>query len=157
MNPFNYLHLPDRQADIRGHHIALYARYNKGRSSATLLVFDFIDGRWSKSAREPYHRLKEAIGQSEKLGLSEDIFYPHLVFFTSALRWWGGSLDSLNDQLIKYVRRHYFLDQNSIYRMYDRRDASKRINPQKLKLSCKKISARHCTLWLPIYIGIVQS
>lgn len=106
MNPFNYLHLPDRQADIRGHYIALYARYNKRLCSATLLVFDFIDGRWSKSAREPYHRIKEAIGQSKTLALSEDIFYPHFIFLTSAMRWWGVFLDSLNDQLIKYVRWH---------------------------------------------------
>ncbi|KAH6696453.1 hypothetical protein BKA61DRAFT_637246 [Leptodontidium sp. MPI-SDFR-AT-0119] len=87
MNPFNYLHLPDRQADIRGHYIALYARYNKRLCSATLLVFDFIDGRWSKSAREPYHRI------------------PLTAIQNSAMRWWGVFLDSLNDQLIKYERR----------------------------------------------------
>ncbi|KAG9235105.1 hypothetical protein BJ875DRAFT_283104 [Amylocarpus encephaloides] len=105
MDPFNYLHLPDRRADIRGHQIALYTRYNKTRNSTTLIVFDFIDGRWSRAAREPCSRLREGMGQYERLSLFEDMFSPHLVFLTSAMRWWSGAFDSLNSQLIKYERR----------------------------------------------------
>lgn len=106
MNPFYYLHLADVELDIRGSQIAIFCRYDSEGEIITAVVLNFMDGRWSKSVLEPKRRIKEGWEMwscDSKERVEKNPFYVHLVYFTSALRWWTNALGSVNDQLIAYV------------------------------------------------------
>jgi hypothetical protein len=103
MNPLHYIHLPDAEVDIRGSQIAILSRYSTDGKSTTTLVFNFMDGRWSKSVEEPKRRLLEMFLHASKLDLDEDPFHIHAIYYTSTLRWWMNALSSINEQLIAYV------------------------------------------------------
>ena len=104
MNPFYYLHLADLELDIRGNQIAIFCRYSSDGRLMTSVVVNFMDGRWSKSVLEPKRRIKEGWEVPHCSDKESDPFHLHLVYFTSALRWWTNALGSVNDQLIAYVR-----------------------------------------------------
>lgn len=103
MNPLHYIHLPDAEVDIRGSQIAILSRYSTDGKSTTTLVFNLMDGRWSKSVEEPKRRLIEMFSHASKLDLDEDPFHVHAIYYTSTLRWWMNALNSINEQLIAYV------------------------------------------------------
>lgn len=103
MNPLHYLHLPDAEVDIRGSHIAILSRYFDHNDSSVSLVFNFMDGRWSKSVEEPKRRILEAKSQSRGFPPSQHPFRLHIVYFTTLIRWWTNALSSINHQLIAYV------------------------------------------------------
>ena len=103
MNPFHYLHLPDQKVDIRGSQIALSFRYTDGDRTTRLLAVNFIDGRWPKTVQEPENRIKEILNDSGNGHTSADPFFIHLVYLTSAMRWWMNALNSIHEQLIAYV------------------------------------------------------
>ena len=69
----------------------------------TAVVINFMDGRWSKSVLEPKSRVKDGWEMSKCANRPRDPFYLHLVYFSSALRWWTNAFGSVNDQLIQYV------------------------------------------------------
>ena len=69
----------------------------------TAVVLNFMDGRWSKSVLEPKTRLKDGWEMLNCTDRPRDPFYLHLVYFSSALRWWTNALGSINDQLIQHV------------------------------------------------------
>ena len=103
MNPFHYLHLPDQKVDIRGSQIALSFRYTDTDRTTRLLAVNFIDGRWPKTVQEPEKRIKEILNDKENGHTSADPFFIHLVYLTSAMRWWMNALNSIHEQLIAYV------------------------------------------------------
>ena len=104
MNPFYYLHLPDSGVDIRGSQIALSFRYAQGGKMTAMLAVSFVDGRWPKTVQEPELHIKEVLSDSEYCNLASDPFFIHVIYFTSAARWWTNALDSIHEQLIAYVR-----------------------------------------------------
>jgi hypothetical protein len=109
MNPLNYLHLtlpgvPD--VDIRGFKIAVYYTYDVDTGQAFSFVFNFQDGRWKKAAEEPILRLKEMVRDCRSKPLARDPVYLHMATLNSCFRWWDNALNSVNDQLIAYVRDH---------------------------------------------------
>jgi hypothetical protein len=103
MDPFHYLHLPDEKVDIRGSHIAVYCSTNLSTMKTTSLCISFQDGRWSRAVEEPQRRIKETLKHFEHLKCADDSFFIHLIYITSALRWWNNALDSFNNQLIAHV------------------------------------------------------
>jgi hypothetical protein len=52
MNPFHYLHLPDIGIDVRGAYVTLFIRNESSTSCITVLVINFMDGRWSDVVEE---------------------------------------------------------------------------------------------------------
>jgi hypothetical protein len=102
MNPFHYLHLPDQDVDIRGSHIALHVSHNGRLNTTTAVCFNFLDGRWPKVVEEPQFRITEALKHPHA---SRDPTFVHLVFLTTAIRWWNNALHSVNEQLITYEKR----------------------------------------------------
>lgn len=103
MNPVHYLHLPDEHVDIRGSQIAIMSRYSPRGDFATNMIFNFMDGRWSKAVEEPKRRLREVYSSAAYSAVTNDPFVVHTVLYTSALRWWMNALNSINEQLIAYV------------------------------------------------------
>ena len=105
MNPFYYLHLADMELDIRGSQIAIFCRYDDVGTTMTAVVLNFMDGRWSKSVLEPKKRLMHGYEGLTTAQRPSDPFYLHLVYFSSALRWWTNALGGIDHQLIRYVSR----------------------------------------------------
>lgn len=104
MNPFHYLHLPDHSLDIRSSQIALNFRYDANLQTTAMLAINFIDGRWPKTAEEAQLRIKEVFDDPAHATVVDDAFFLHLIYLTSVLRWWTNALNSINMQLITYVR-----------------------------------------------------
>jgi hypothetical protein len=104
MDPFHYLHLPDEKVDIRGSQIGIYCKTDSITMKTTFLCISFQDGRWSRSVEEPQRRIKEVVQDFEKLQSAEDPFFVHVVYLTSALRWWNNAMDSFNSQLIAHEK-----------------------------------------------------
>jgi hypothetical protein len=104
MDPFNYLHLPDAEVDIRGSCIAIHASHEILTGHATFNIFNLLDGRWPKVVEEPQIRIAEAVNHSAEAGRTLSPYFVHLVYFTSISRWWTNAMSSVNDQLIAYVR-----------------------------------------------------
>lgn len=102
MDPFHYLHLQDAGVDIRGSQIAVFFRLCQDRRSSTLIAVNFMDGRWNKPAVEPKRRIKETLELS-RCRKAQDDFFPHIVFFSSVLRWWINALTSVHEQLLACV------------------------------------------------------
>jgi len=105
MNPFNYLHLPDAEVDIRSSCIAIYSNHDLSNTNSNFVVLNLLDGRWAKVVEEPQVRIAEAIGHSAETGHVLSPYFPHLIYFTSISRWWTNAMSSVNDQLIAYVRK----------------------------------------------------
>lgn len=103
MDPHHYLHLPDAKVDIRGSQIAVLSKFVIDGQKSSALVFNFMDGRWSRSVEEPQHRLQESSEHASRLHLADDPFFIHSIYYSSSLRWWMNVLSSINDQLIAYV------------------------------------------------------
>ena len=109
MNPVHYLHLPDEQVDIRGAQIAIMSRYSPKGDFARNMIFNFMDGRWSKAVEEPKRRLQEVYASAAISKSNTDPFVIHTVIYTSVLRWWMNALNSINEQLIAYVSSRLFV------------------------------------------------
>jgi hypothetical protein len=104
MNPFNYLHLPHAEVDIRGSSIAIYSNHDTKSRNSTFVIFNLLDGRWDKAVEEPRVRISDAIDRSSKSGQPLSPYFPHLIYLTSVSRWWTNAMSSVNNQLISYVR-----------------------------------------------------
>ncbi|KAF2690742.1 hypothetical protein K458DRAFT_482942 [Lentithecium fluviatile CBS 122367] len=102
MNPFNYLHLPNAEVDIRGSCIGIYSQHNTKTGNSTFVVFSLLDVRWPKVVEEPQVRIAEAIKHSHETGQLKSPYFPHLVYLTSVVRWWTNAMNSVKDQLIAY-------------------------------------------------------
>ena len=88
MNPFHHLHLPDAEVEIRGSHVAILSRHSVDQGRSVPLMFNFMDGRWSKSVEEPQRRILEASSYSRNFSPNRHHFTLHLVCFTTLIRWW---------------------------------------------------------------------
>ncbi|RNJ61248.1 hypothetical protein D7B24_000102 [Verticillium nonalfalfae] len=107
MNPFYKLHLPDVQRDIHRSCVGIFSRVDLDSQRFTFVAFDFMHGRWPKVALEPRERIGDVLkrhAQSSDASFGRE-HCVHLVYLTSATRWWTNSLSSVNEQLIAYERR----------------------------------------------------
>jgi hypothetical protein len=104
MDPFNYLHLPDAEVDIRGSCIAVHSSHDNSTGNSSFVIFNMLDGRWAKVVEEPEVRIAEAIDHATRVECALSPYFPHLVYFTSVSRWWTNAISSINEQLIAYVR-----------------------------------------------------
>jgi len=103
MNPFNTLHLPHPNIEIRGSSIALTLRISKATDSCVCIVLNMMHGGWPKVVEEPQRRITESIRSRREPRERASLHFVHLIYLTSALRWWTNVLHSVNEQLIAYV------------------------------------------------------
>lgn len=103
MDPFNYLHLESEKLDIRGSQIAILFNYDIVERRATTVSISLQDGRWSRVVEEPQKRISEMLDHVGLDACEADPFFVHVIFITSALKWWRNALDSFNNQLIAHV------------------------------------------------------
>ncbi|KAF4471171.1 hypothetical protein FALBO_1914 [Fusarium albosuccineum] len=106
MNPFHKLHLPDVQLDIHRSCVGIFSRVDPVSKRFTFFAIDFMHGRWPRVALEPKERILEVL---RRQATSETAFgrefHVHLVYLSSATRWWTNALNSVNEQLIVYERK----------------------------------------------------
>lgn len=103
MNPFNPLHLPHPNVEIRGSFIAVTLRLSKASGSCVCIVLNMMHGGWPKVVEEPQRRISESIQSRQEARKRDTPYFVHLIYLTSALRWWTNVLHSVNEQLIAYV------------------------------------------------------
>jgi hypothetical protein len=101
MNPFHKLHLPGVNLDIRRSCVGVFCRVDTHTKRVVFVTFDFMHGRWPKVAMEPSRRIDEAMKRRGNAPYGHGYFF-HLVYLSSAVRWWTNSLNSVNEQLIIY-------------------------------------------------------
>jgi hypothetical protein len=101
MNPFHKLHLPGVELDIRRTCVGVFCRVDTTTKRVAFVTFDFMHGRWPKVALEPSRRIDEAMKRRGNAPYGHGYFV-HLVYLSSAVRWWTNSLNSVNEQLIIY-------------------------------------------------------
>ncbi|SPJ71034.1 uncharacterized protein FTOL_00762 [Fusarium torulosum] len=106
MNPFHKLHLPDLKLDIHRSCVAIFSRVDPISRQSTFFTVDFMHGHWPRIALEPKTRLQEVYkGQSDSEPAFGREFRVHLVYLSSATRWWTNVLNSVNEQLIAYEQK----------------------------------------------------
>ncbi|RDW72362.1 uncharacterized protein DSM5745_07534 [Aspergillus mulundensis] len=105
MNPFHKLHLPSVKLDIRRSCVAIFTNIDPVSNRVTFVAFDFMHGRWPKVALEPRRRIEEVIGEQRSTASGGFGHFMHLVYLSSATRWWTNSLNSINEQLIAYEHK----------------------------------------------------
>ncbi|KAM0287691.1 hypothetical protein ACHAQH_000221 [Verticillium albo-atrum] len=106
MNPFYKLHLPDVSRDIHRSCVGIFSRVDPASRRFTFVAFDFMHGRWPKVALEPKERIADVLkrhAQETEANFGRE-HCVHLVYLTSAIRWWTNALSSVNEQLIAYER-----------------------------------------------------
>ncbi|KAL4868022.1 hypothetical protein BDV12DRAFT_109311 [Aspergillus spectabilis] len=102
MNPFHKLHLPSVKLDIRRSCVAIYTNIDPASKRVAFVAFDFMHGRWPKVALEPRRRIEEVIRDRRSSANQGYGHFMHLVYLSSATRWWTNALNSINEQLIAY-------------------------------------------------------
>ncbi|ETS77050.1 hypothetical protein PFICI_10924 [Pestalotiopsis fici W106-1] len=101
MNPSHRLPLPGAMVDIRRSCVGIFSRIEMVSKRVTFLAFDFMHGGWPKVALEPSQRIEEVMKQRRSLGVDAGYgCYIHLVYLSSASRWWTNALNSIHEQLI---------------------------------------------------------
>jgi len=104
MDPFYYLHLANHDIDIRGGRIFLYFSYTPRNRSTSVIAVNMLDGRLAKTVEEPQKRIRDMLKSTSKLESSDDPCFIHLIYFASILKWWTNAVESIDAQLISYVR-----------------------------------------------------
>ncbi|KAJ9295775.1 hypothetical protein DTO271G3_5798 [Paecilomyces variotii] len=103
MNPFHELHLPGAKVDIRQSCVGIFSRVEPASKRVTFVAFDFMHGRWPKVALEPRQRIDEVMKHKKNTSTEyADGYFIHLVYLSSATRWFRNALNSCNEQLIAY-------------------------------------------------------
>ncbi|KAK6062988.1 hypothetical protein SCUP515_12830 [Seiridium cupressi] len=111
MNPFNKLSLPDvrnpgvgnEPLDIRRSSIGIFSRIEPVSRRVTFVAFDFMHGGWPKVALEPCQRIEEVMKHRKSVGVEIGYgYFIHLVYLSSAARWWTNTINSVHEQLIAY-------------------------------------------------------
>uniref|UniRef100_A0A8H7NEL6 Uncharacterized protein n=1 Tax=Bionectria ochroleuca TaxID=29856 RepID=A0A8H7NEL6_BIOOC len=106
MNPFHKLHLPNARRNIFRSCIGVFTRVDPASKKVTVVTFDFMHGRWCKVAQEPQTRIAEVMKHQKSTDETSTRHcngaFVHLVYISSAVRWWTNSLNSVNEQLIAY-------------------------------------------------------
>lgn len=106
MNPFNKLPLPDvpgEPLDIRRSCVGIFSRIEPGSKRVTFMAFDFMHGGWPKVALEPCQRIEEVMKHRRNVGVEVGYgYFVHLVYLSSAARWWTNTINSVHEQLIAY-------------------------------------------------------
>lgn len=105
MDPFHYIHLSGAQVDIRGSHIGLFIQHNTSTRGITVIAVNLLDSRLRDLIEEPLVRIKEAIKQRSSMGLVISSRFIHLIYLSSALRWWNNVLLCFNQQLVMHEKQ----------------------------------------------------
>jgi hypothetical protein len=103
LDPFNYIHLSGAKADIRGSYIGLFIRRNTRAGRTTIISFNLLDHRLRGLIEEPLCRARDATGRSSGTGLAISPRFIHLIYLSSALRWWNNVLLCFNQELVMHV------------------------------------------------------
>lgn len=102
MDPFNKLQLADHDIEIHRSCIGIFCRTDASSRRTVFVTFDYMHGgKGPKVALEPKERIDEVVNHNRGRiqGLSSSI---HLVYLSSAARWWTNTLHSVNMQLITH-------------------------------------------------------
>lgn len=102
MDPFNKLQLADHDIEIHRSCIGIFCRIYASSRRTVFVTFDYMHGgKGPKVALEPKERIDEVLSHNRDNihGLSSSI---HLVYLSSAARWWTNTLHSVNMQLITH-------------------------------------------------------
>jgi len=103
LDPFHYIHLSGAKADIRGSYIGLFIRHSHRAGRTTIISFNLLDHRLRDLIEEPLRRARDAIRRSSGMGLAISPRFIHLIYLSSALRWWNNVLLCFNQQLVMHV------------------------------------------------------
>jgi hypothetical protein len=103
LDPFNYIHLSGAKADIRGSYIGLFIRRNIRAGRTTIISFNLLDYRLQDLIEEPLSRVRDTTRRSSGTGLAISPRFIHLIYLSSALRWWNNVLLCFNQELVMHV------------------------------------------------------
>lgn len=103
MDPFHYIHLSGAKADIRGSHIGLYVRRDLKAKRMSVIVVNLLDGRFKDLIEEPLVRMRATFVRKRGTGERMGSFWVHLIYMSSALRWWNNVLLCFNQQLVMHA------------------------------------------------------
>lgn len=112
LDPFHYIHLSGAKADIRGSYIGLFTRHAPSEGGTTVISVSLLDHRLRDLIEEPLKRTRGAVLQASGAGLAVNPHFVHLIYLSSALRWWNNVLLCFNQELVMHVR--YYLDPGSL-------------------------------------------
>ncbi|KAF5011000.1 hypothetical protein FDECE_2870 [Fusarium decemcellulare] len=92
--------------DIHRSCVGIFSRVDPASKRFTFFTIDFMHGRWPRVAMEPKERILEVLRRqaTTETAFGRE-FHVHLVYLSSATRWWTNALNSVNEQLIVYERR----------------------------------------------------
>lgn len=102
MDPFNKLQLADHGIEIHRSCVGIFCRTEAVSRRTLFVTFDYMHGgKGPKVALEPKERIDEVVDHNRDniYGLGSSI---HLVYLSSAARWWTNTLHSVNMQLITH-------------------------------------------------------
>lgn len=103
LDPFHYIHLSGTKADIRGSYIGLFIRHSSSTGGTTIISFNLLDHRLQNLIEEPLTRARDVIRRRSGMGLVINPRFIHLIYLSSALRWWNNVLLCFNQQLVMHV------------------------------------------------------
>lgn len=103
LDPFHYIHLSGVSADIRGSYIGLFIQHNPHTGGTTILCFNLLDTRLRDLIQEPLRRARNAIERWSGTGSAVNPRFIHVIYLSSALRWWNNVLMCFNQQLVMHV------------------------------------------------------
>ncbi|KAH7305322.1 hypothetical protein B0I35DRAFT_484072 [Stachybotrys elegans] len=105
MDPFHYIHLSGMEVDVRGSHIGLFTSHDNSSGATSLVVINLLDNRLHRLIEEPLKRVRSAIVRRSDSKEPMNPWFAHLIFLSSALRWWNNVLFCFNQQLVKHEKK----------------------------------------------------
>ncbi|KAF6817729.1 hypothetical protein CPLU01_13504 [Colletotrichum plurivorum] len=105
LDPFHYIHLSGAKADIRGSYIGLFTQHAPGRGGTTVVLFSLLDPRLRDLIEEPLNRVRAAVRRASGTGVDINPHFVHLVYLSSALRWWNNVLLCFNQELVMHEKQ----------------------------------------------------
>ncbi|KAF6828946.1 hypothetical protein CMUS01_08378 [Colletotrichum musicola] len=105
LDPFHYIHLSGAKADIRGSYIGLFTQHAPGRGGTTVVSFSLLDPRLRDLIEEPLNRVRAAVRRASGTGVAINPHFVHLVYLSSALRWWNNVLLCFNQELVMHEKQ----------------------------------------------------
>ncbi|KAK1999885.1 hypothetical protein LX36DRAFT_459217 [Colletotrichum falcatum] len=105
LDPFHYIHLSGAKADIRGSYIGLFTRHAPGEGGTTVISVSLLDHRLRDLIEEPLKRTRETVRHKAGAGLAINPHFVHLIYLSSALRWWNNVLLCFNQELVLHEKQ----------------------------------------------------
>ncbi|KPM45601.1 hypothetical protein AK830_g984 [Neonectria ditissima] len=105
MDPFHYIHLSGTKTDIRGSQIGLWVRHDDKTGGTSVVVVNLLDSRLRSLIEEPLTRARGAIKRRSGTNSPRSRWSIHLIYLSSALRWWNNVLFCFNQQLVMHEKQ----------------------------------------------------